>query len=255
MDGFGGTFTWSGGPTDHTDDVPETVQTAIVDVPVDGATCLEAGAGAGNTSRALAAAGAERVYAITNDPDHADTTRERGDECVAVLTGDLRATPLPDESVNLISAHALFGVVSPAELGGILRELSRVAKPDAHPVVDDYDPLPDDAAPVADLFAVENAASELASGERALEFYPEGFVRRLLDGYGRTPIRSETLLDPVPWTPKLLDAHADLAREAAADLPEGLDEALTERLDDLAEQTPEGGVDAGRMYSVAFRRE
>jgi len=40
----------------------------------------------------------------------------------------------------------------------------RVAAPDCHLVVDDYDPPADDAA-MQNLFAVENAAAALATGD------------------------------------------------------------------------------------------
>jgi 16S rRNA A1518/A1519 N6-dimethyltransferase RsmA/KsgA/DIM1 with predicted DNA glycosylase/AP lyase activity len=94
-------------------EVPETVRTAVDDRHVDGSVCLEAGAGAGNMSAALLDAGAEGVYAVTNDPDHAEDVRERfaDEDRLTVLEGDLRETPLPDDSVDLITAHALFGVV------------------------------------------------------------------------------------------------------------------------------------------------
>lgn len=244
-------------------EVPETVRTAVADLPVGGATCLEAGAGAGNASLALTEAGAERVYAMTNERDHAEHARERVDPAtVAVLEADLTAIPLPDDSVDVITAHALCNVVPPAELTAIFAELSRVARPDARLVVDDYDPLPDDeprpddrSTPVADLFAVENAASQLVRGQPALTFYGEDHVRRLCAGFDWTPTRSETLLDPVPWTPDLLDAHADLAREDADRLPAELGEALADRASAVRERAPEGGVDTGRMYSVAFRRD
>lgn len=238
-------------------EIPDTVRTAVADLPVEGAVCLEAGAGAGNMSKALAAAGAERVYAITNDSSHAIDARERvGDDRVAVLTADLTATPLPDDSVDLITAHALCNVVSPAELTEILAELSRVARPDARLVVDDYGPIPTDGdgAVVSELFAVENAAAELSRGESALTFYPAEHVRRLCAGFGWTPTRTETLLDPVPWTPELLDAHADLARENAAELPPELGDALAERASAVRGRAPEAGVEVGRMYSVTFRR-
>ncbi len=58
-------------------DVPQTVTAALEDRPVDGATCLEAGAGVGNTTTGLLANGGRRVYAITNDSDHATAVRER----------------------------------------------------------------------------------------------------------------------------------------------------------------------------------
>jgi len=95
--------------------VPETVRTALDDRPVEGAVCLEAGAGVGNTTAGLLEAGAGRVYAVTNDAEHADTVRERvgagGPDRVATLEADLRATPLPDESVDLVTAHGLCNVV------------------------------------------------------------------------------------------------------------------------------------------------
>ena len=235
-------------------DVPDTVETALADRPVEGAVCLDTGAGVGNTTAGLVEAGADRVYAVTNDRAHAATVREHvGREHVdrvTVVEADLRATPLPDDSVDVVAAHALFNVVPTPAFPDITAELTRVAKSGAHLVVDDYDPLPPDAA-TRDLFAVENAAAELARGEPALTFYPAAMVRRLLAGEGWEFDRERTLLDPVPWTEKHVAAHADAAREAAATLPTDLGDPLTAEADRLVDAV--GSESAGRMYSLAFR--
>ena len=249
-------------------DVPETVATALDDREVAGKRCLEAGAGAGNATAGLLANGAERVYAVTDDRDHARTTRrriggggdnddgndgdgwdDRGDR-LTVLESDLRAIPLPDESVGLITAHGLCNVLHPATLSAVAEELSRVAAPGAHLVVDDYDPLPDDAE-IRELFAVENAASELARGRPALTFYPAAFLRRFFAGHGWEFERERTLLEPVPWTESHVSAHADLAAEAAADCPEGPADSLAATARRLASEIESESV--GRMYSLAFR--
>jgi len=240
-------------------DVPRTVTTALADRPVEGRRCLEAGAGVGNTSAGLLDAGAARVYAVTNDRCHARTTRERVTEDPArpdaadrlcVLDADLRAIPLPDDTVDLITAHGLCNVLDPAALSAVADELRRVAAPGCHLVVDDYEPPPDDAA-VRDLFAVENAAAELATGRQALTFYPASFLRRFFAGHGWTVDREQTLLDPVPWTADHLSAHADAATAFAADCPDGVGDTLADRANRLA--TEIGSESAGRMYSLAFR--
>ena len=244
-------------------DVPETVVPALPDREVAGRRCLEAGAGAGNATAGLLANGAERVYAVTNDRDHARTTRrraggdrgDRGDtdsdgDRLAVLEADLRAVPLPDDSVDLITAHGLCNVLDPAALSSVAGELSRVAAPGAHLVVDDYEPLPDDAA-IGELFAVENAASELARGRPALTFYPAAFLRRFFAGHGWEFGRERTLLEPVPWTESHVSAHADEAASTAADCPEGPGDALAATSRDLAREI--GSESVGRMYSLAFR--
>jgi SAM-dependent methyltransferase len=235
-------------------DVPRTVTAALEDRPVAGAVCLEAGAGVGNATAGLLAAGAERVYAVTNDGAHAATVRERigRDERdrTAVLEADLRDAPLPDDAVELVTAHGLFNVVPTASLARIAAELTRVAAPGCHLVVDDYDPMPEDAA-VRDLFAIENAAGELADGRPALTFYPAAVLRRLFVGYGWEFDRERTLLDPVPWTASHVAVHADLARAAAARLPAELGEPLRSEIDALVESI--GSESAGRMYSLALR--
>jgi len=243
-------------------DVPETVRTALDDRSVEDTVCLEAGAGVGNTTAGLLEAGASRVYAVTNDPDHAETVRDRvvcGEgapddaiERVATAEADLRATPLPDNSVDVVTAHGLFNVVPPADLPAVAAELTRVAAPGAHLVVDDYDPLPEDAT-MRDLFAVENASAELADGGPALTFYPAETLSRLFTGYGWAFDRERTLLDSVPWTESHVAAHADAARESAASLPPDLAGPLTTEIDRLAAEI--GSESAGRMYSLAFRRE
>lgn len=123
-------------------DVPHTVTAALDDRSVAGKRCLEAGAGAGNATAGLLANGADRVYAVTNDRDHARTTRRRVDDDgddgdddgddgdgdrLAVLEADLRATPLPADSVDVITAHGLCNVLDPAALAAIAEEFSRVA--------------------------------------------------------------------------------------------------------------------------------
>ncbi|WP_276272692.1 class I SAM-dependent methyltransferase [Haloarcula litorea] len=238
---------------DDQSSVPETVETALADRPVEGRVCLEAGAGVGNATAGLLAAGAERVYAVTDDPEHAASVRERcrdhADRLV-VIEGDLRRTPLPDGSVDLVTAHGLCNVLDPPALEGVAADLTRVAAPDCHLVVDDYAPLPEDAA-VADLFAVENAATELATGRPMLTFYPASLLRYLFDGLGWTFDRERTLLDPVPWTASHLSAHAAVTVDAADHLPVALGDALVERAERLVESI--GEEFTGRMYSLAMR--
>lgn len=235
-------------------DVPRTVTAALADQPVSGAVCLEAGAGVGNTTAGLLAAGASRVYAVTNNAGHATVVRERvaSDETdrAAVLEADLRSTPLVDDSVDVVTAHGLFNVLAPDSLDTVVSELTRVAAPGCRLVVDDYEPLPEDAA-VRDLFALENAASELATGRPALTFYPAAVLRRLFEGWGWTFERRLALLDPVPWTESHVEAHADVVRSMAARLPADLREPLASETDRLVADI--GSESVGTMYSVAFR--
>ncbi|AEH38467.1 class I SAM-dependent methyltransferase [Halopiger xanaduensis] len=248
-------------------DVPKTVATALEDRPVEGAVCLEAGAGAGNTTAGLLTRGAARVYAVTNDREHARTTVNRvlededGDDDnsaddrtdrLAVLEADLRKIPLPGDSVDLVTAHGLFNVLPPADLETVAAELTRVAAPGCHLVIDDYEPLPDDAA-VRKLFALENAAAELTDGRPALTFYPAAVLRRLFAGYGWEFDRRRTLLEPVPWTEQHLSAHAAVVRERVDRLPDssGVGETFLERADRLAESI--GSESVGEMYSIAMR--
>lgn len=233
-------------------DVPETVRVALDDRPVTGAVALEAGAGLGNATAGLLAGGARRVYAVTNDRGHATAVRERvgRDDRAAVLEADLRDLPLATDSVDVVTAHGLFNVLAPPALDAVASELTRVAAPGCHLVVDDYDPMPDDAA-VGDLFAVENAATRLARGRPALSFYPAAMLRRLFVGGGWTFDRQLTLLEPVPWTASHLRAHADVARAAAATLPDELGGPLAAEASRIAEDI--GSESVGRMYSLAFR--
>lgn len=233
-------------------DVPHTVTAALDDRSVAEKRCLEAGAGVGNATAGLLANGAGRVYAVTNDRDHARTTRRRVDDDgdrLAVLEADLRSIPLPDGSVDLITAHGLCNVLDPAALSAVAEELSRVAAPGAQLVVDDYDPLPDDAA-IGELFAVENAASELAVGHQALTFYPAAFLRRFFAGHGWEFQRERTLLEPVPWTEGHVSAHAEQAVSLATERLGDSGDALSATARHLA--TEIGSESAGRMYSLAF---
>ncbi|GGN93657.1 MULTISPECIES: class I SAM-dependent methyltransferase [Haloarcula] len=234
--------------------VPETVKAAIADRPVEGRVCLEAGAGVGNTTAGLLAAGAARVYAVTDDPAHAAAVRDRcGDatDRLVVVEGDLRQTPLRPDSVDLVTAHGLCNLLDPAALAAVAAEFSRVAAAGCHLVVDDYEPLPESAA-VRDLFAVENAATELATGRSALTFYPASLLRRVFAGHGWTFDRERTLLDPVPWTASHLSAHAGVVTDAIAGLPPELGDPLERRAERLVEAI--GEEFAGTMYSVAMTR-
>ncbi|MFC6823595.1 class I SAM-dependent methyltransferase [Halopelagius fulvigenes] len=236
-------------------DVPLTVRAALEDRPVDGATCLEAGAGVGNATAGLLVNGARRVYAVTNDRDDATTVRERIGRAeadrTAVIEADLTDTPLATDSVDVVTAHGLFNVLPPAALPAVIEELTRVAAPGCHLVVDDYDPLPEDAA-VSDLFAVENAAAELATGRPALTFYPSAVLRRLFARYGWEFDRERTLLRPVPWTASHVKAHATAARSRAAEVTPELGDPLIAEIDRLVESI--GSESVGTMYSVAMRR-
>lgn len=234
-------------------DVPTTVSTALADRPVAGRTCLEAGAGTGNATAGLLDAGADRVYALTDDPSHARLVSDRFEgfrDRVAVVEADLRDIPLAEGSVGLITAHGLCNLLEPAALGAVAAELTRVAASGAHLLVNDYAPPPDDAA-VRRLFGLENAAAVLASGRSSLTFYPASILRAVFSARGWTFDRELTLLEPVPWTPSHVEAHAEAVRSSAADLPAGLREALLAELEAvLAELEAES---AGEMYGVAMR--
>ncbi len=224
---------------------------ALDDVPVAGNRCLEAGAGVGNATAALQSMDAADIVAITNEREHATGVRTRfeGDDPSVVLA-DLRSIPLERDSVTVLTAHALFNVVPPSAVPTILAEFTRVAEPGAWLVVDDYDPVPD--ASLRALFAMENATAELSSGEPALTFYPADHLRRLVVADGWELVRERTLLDPVPWTTELLDAHAELARETAATLPDALASAVASEVAKRRRALGDG-VETGRMYSLLFR--
>ncbi|MDS0300509.1 class I SAM-dependent methyltransferase [Halogeometricum sp. S1BR25-6] len=235
-------------------DVPRTVRAALADRPVSGATCLEAGAGVGKMTAGLLDAGAAHVYAVTNDRDHARLVRERlaPDELArtTVLEADLRALPLSDAAVDVVTAHALFNVVPVASLAAVVGELTRVASPGAHLIVDDYEPLPGDAA-MRELFALENAATELADGRPALTFYPAEVLRAQFEARGWAFDRERTLLDPVPWTESHVAAHANVVRRACERLPAAFAERFASEADRLEETI--GSESAGEMYGLAFR--
>lgn len=234
-------------------DVPETVKTALSDRPVSGRVCLEAGAGVGNTTAGLLEAEAARVYAVTNDREHTRIVRERvgseNTDRVAVLETDLRCLPLATDSVELITAHSLFNVLPSASLETVAAELTRVASPTCHLVIDDYEPIPADAA-VRELFALENAATELARGRPAVTFYPSMVLQRLFVGYGWTVDRKQTLLDPVPWTTNHLEAHTDVTRTMASEVADELGVPLTVTADRLLKTV--GSESVGKMYSIAL---
>lgn len=231
-------------------DVPNTVRDALADVPIAGKTALEAGAGVGNGTAGLLSAGADRVVAVTNERDHAETVHDRCPEA-AVLQADLTASPLAADTAEVLLAHGLFNVLPVETAAAVARELTRVAAPGAWLVVDDYAPHPPDSR-IRQLFAVENALSAVADTRPAYVFHPAAALRRLFGGHGWDHERTTTLLDPVPWSDDHVQAHLAAARRTAAELPDEIAEPLVTRAERLAEP---GADETGRMYSLALRYE
>lgn len=230
------------------DSVPTTVTDALADVPVDGATALEAGAGVGNGTAGLLAAGAKTVYSITDETDHAETVRERCPRAT-VLCADLQSIPIPDDSINVVLAHGLFNVLPNVTADAVAAELTRVAAPGGWLVIDDYAPHPPDSR-IRQLYAVENALTELTEARPAYVFYPSKELRALFGGYGWSHKETTDLLRPVPWTQEHMRAHVDAARRAATDMPNEVADPLLNRAEQLAD---EGDDSTSRMYSLALR--
>jgi SAM-dependent methyltransferase len=231
------------------EDIPDTVTEAVAGVRTASRPALEAGAGAGNATAALRAGDARPVCAVTDDREHATGIRERfpDDECVQALQADLRAIPLPEDAVEVVTAHALFNVVPTTDAGAIVEELTRVTAPGGTVVVDDYGPIPDRETRA--LFGAGNAVAELVERAPTYTFYPASHLRRLFEAEGWTHVETTTLLDPVPWTTDLLDAHAEIASERTEAVPDPLATALRDHIEHLRAALGERS-DTGRMYSV-----
>lgn len=234
-------------------DIPRTVTAALEEQPVAGMTCLEAGAGHGNMTSGLLAAGATHVYAVTNRDDHAKSVTERvgttARDRSTVLTADLRALPIENNSIEIITAHALFNVLVPSALSPVIEELTRVATPGCLLILDDYEPLPSHAS-IRELFAIENALTELADGHAGLTFYPAVVLQALLAEYGWEFDYNHLLLDPVPWTENHINAHARAARTAARKLSKPLETILLAEIDRIVAKLDDESV--GEMYSMTF---
>lgn len=233
--------------------IPTTVTTALEDRSLEDAICLEAGAGAGNMTRGLLASGARHVYSVTDDPEDAryvrETLAEGESERTTIVRADLRAVPLRTGTIDCVTAHGLFNLLAPAEAAMVAAEMTRVGAPGSRLVIDDYAPLPADAA-VQRLFAVENATAALADGRPALTFYPATILRALFVDHGWEFDREVTLLDPVPWTRSHLDAHVDAVRTSATRLDDALAASLVSRAEVVASEI--GSESAGEMYSLAL---
>lgn len=230
-----------------------TVDSALAEVPVENSCCLEAGAGVGNTSAALLERDASVVYAVTNDSEHATAVHERFDSesrLVPVIS-DLQATPLSDSSVDVVTAHALLNVLTPSALDQIVTEMTRVTREGGYLVIVDYDPVPNDQ--IRELFAVENAISELTQTRPALVFHPEKLVKRVFTATGWNCIETGTALDPVPWTGELLDAHVDVIERQLEELPDNLAGPLREHTYEVREYAGEGAK-TGSMYYHTFQK-
>lgn len=230
------------------DEIPDTLTDALAGVSTAGRAALEAGAGAGGATAALRAGDASPVYAVTDDRDHATGVHEQfpGDS-VVTLQGDLRAIPLPDDTVEVVTAHALFNVVPTTNTAAIVEELTRVTAPGGTVVVDDYSPVPDGETRA--LFGAGNAISELVDGVPTYTFYPASHLRGLFEAAGWEHTETTTLLDPVPWTVELLDAHAEIASDRAGSLPDPFASTLREHVKRARAEIGERS-DTGRMYSL-----
>ena len=102
-----------------------------------------------------------------------------------------------------------------------------------------------------ELFAVENAATELADGRSALTFYPAEALRAQFEARGWTFDRERTLLDPVPWTESHVAAHANVVHRACERLPTAFAERFASEANRLEREI--GSESAGEMYGLAFR--
>jgi SAM-dependent methyltransferase len=225
------------------------VADALTEVRTAGRPALEAGAGAGDATAALREGDARPVYAVTNDHGHAAGVRDRfaDDTEVHTLAADLQAIPLPDDTVEVVTAHALFNLVPTTDAGQIVAELTRVTAPGGTVVVDDYGPVPDEETRA--LFGAGNTVAELVDGQPTYTFYPATHLRSLFEAAGWSHIETTTLLDPVPWTADLLDAHAEIASGRAGSLPDPLASALRDHIERVRRRAGEHS-DTGRMYSV-----
>ena len=230
-----------------------TVDSALAEVSIEDSRCLEAGAGVGNTSAALLERDPAVVYAVTNDHKHAADVRERFDSesRLVPVIADLQETPLPDDSVDVVTAHALLNVLTPSALNQIATELTRVTRDRGYLVVVDYDPIPDDR--VRELFAMENAVSELTESRPALVFYPRKLVKQMFTAVGWNCLEAGTALEPVPWTGELLDAHVDLIEDNLEQLPANLAKSLRDYTHRVRERAGEG-IETGSMYYYTFQK-
>lgn len=235
-------------------DVPTTVTAALEDHDVSGAVCLEAGAGVGNMTAGLLATDASCIYSVTNDRSDARMVRDRiglaESGRVAVLEADLCAIPIENDSIDIITAHGLCNVLTPASLATIVEEMTRVSAPNGLLIIDDYEPPPNTAG-IRELFAVQNAVSELADGRSSLTFYPPSILRAVFSDAAWEFDQKRTLLNPVPWTENHITAHTEVALNAAAKLPDPLREILTTEVERRAKRIDEESV--GTMYSLTMR--
>jgi hypothetical protein len=229
-------------------DIPDSLTEALTAVRTAGRPALEAGAGAGNATAALRAGDATPVYPVTDDHDHATGVGERftDDSAVHPLEANLRAVPLPDDTVEVVTAHGLFNLVPTTDTTGIVAELTRVTASGGEIVVDDYGPVHETTRA---LFGAGNAVSELLEGEPTYTCYPAAHLRSLFEAHGWRHVETRGLLEPVPWTAALLDAHAEAATDRTDTLSDPLGTAVREHVEEVRGRLGTGS-ETGRMYSV-----
>jgi hypothetical protein len=116
-------------------------------------------------------------------------------------------------------------------------------------VIDDYAPHQPDSR-IRQLYAIENALTELTDARPAYVFYPSKELRALFGGYGWNHEETTDLLRPVPWTQEHMRAHVDAARQAATDMANEIADPLLSRAEQLAD---EGDDPTSRMYSLVLR--
>jgi SAM-dependent methyltransferase len=132
----------------------------------EGRDVLDVGAGTGIASRAIANAGARRVYALDPDPSELvgrGAMAKLANERIEVLDGVGESIPLPDESVDVVYGRQVLHHTQ--DLDAVAREARRVLRPGGtylfcrEHVVADADELAQ--------FLAEHPVHRLAGGEHA----------------------------------------------------------------------------------------
>jgi SAM-dependent methyltransferase len=132
----------------------------------EGRDVLDVGAGTGIASRAIANAGARRVYALDPDPSELvgrGAMAKLANERIEILDGVGESIPLPDESVDVVYGRQVLHHTQ--DLDAVAREARRVLRPGGiyifcrEHVVADEDEL--------EQFLASHPVHRLAGGEHA----------------------------------------------------------------------------------------
>ena len=241
------------------------LQTIFNDIQIKNKTILEAGCGAGTTTKFLLSQNAAKVIAVSNRDEDIDYCRQQisseDESLVEFIMGNLLNLPeISSSSVDMVTAYFLFNVIKPTEIHQLLQEIHRFLKPGGTLVIVDYTPFDyyeDDSSGVQrELWNLENALSVMQNGETAYYEYPPEWMAGSLESEGFEVLKQDIPITKVLWQKELLREHGEGIHEQIKIFKEEkLREAFTDKLNSILTEADEREIYSGQIFSmVAIRK-